>query len=167
MRMCIKYCQDTKIQIKHLMFINQDQLSLLFIFNICWKAILIVFLSLLILNNTVDVRISDIWAVRFVRSFRYTINVWNPNVQLVESINRTSKIWTKWFVFQTLSEIQTIWEWDKFGKRRNPNIPISDVYCSRYHFKLFLFRKVVNKDYPCYFPRSCQLQKKIVSKACF
>ena len=63
-----------------------------------------------------DVRISDIWAVQFVRSFGYTINFQNPSVRLVESINQTS-------------EIQTVWEWDNFGKRRNPNVRISDVYC--------------------------------------
>ena len=64
-----------------------------------------------------DVRISDIWAVRFVRSFGYTINVRNPNVRLVELINR-------------LSEIQTVWEWDNFGMRWNTNVRISDVYCN-------------------------------------
>ena len=51
------------------------------------------------------VRISDIQAVRFVLSFSYTINVRNPNFQLVELINRTSEIRTKWFGFQTLSEL--------------------------------------------------------------
>ena len=63
-----------------------------------------------------NVRISDIWAVRFVWSFGYTINVRNPNDGLVKSIN-----WT--------SEIQTVWEWDNFGKRRNLNVRISDTYC--------------------------------------
>ena len=82
-----------------------------------------------------DVRISDIRAVRFVRFVRfvrlfgYTINVRNPNVWLVESINRTSEIQTKWFGFQTLSEILTVWECDNFGKRLNPNVRISDTYC--------------------------------------
>ena len=52
-----------------------------------------------------DVPISDIWAVQFVRLFGYTINIRNPNIQLVETINRTSEIRTKWFGFQTLSEI--------------------------------------------------------------
>ena len=23
----------------------------------------------------------------------------------------------------------TVWEWDNFGKRRNPNVRISDIYC--------------------------------------
>ena len=61
-----------------------------------------------------DVWISDIRAVWFVRLFGYTINVRNPNVQLVESINRTS-------------EILTVWEWDNLGKRRNPYVRISDT----------------------------------------
>ena len=69
--------------------------------------------------------ISDIWAVPFIRSFGYTINVRNPNVPLVESNNRTSEIGTKWFGFLTLPEIRTVWEWDNFRKRRNPNIRIS------------------------------------------
>ena len=38
--------------------------------------------------------ISDIWAVPFVLSFVYTINVQNPNVWLVESNNLTSEIRT-------------------------------------------------------------------------
>ena len=70
-----------------------------------------------------DVRILDIYC---------TINVRNPNVRLVESINRTSAIWTKWFGFQTLSEIQAFWEWYNFGKRRNPNVWISDIYWHPY-----------------------------------
>ena len=76
-----------------------------------------------------DIRISDIRAVRFVRLFGYTLNVRNLNVRSVESINRTSEIQTKWFRFQTLSEIRTVWEWDNFGKRQNPNIRISDSSC--------------------------------------
>ena len=28
-----------------------------------------------------------------------------------------------------MSEIRTVWEWDIFGKRRSPNVRISDVYC--------------------------------------
>ena len=64
-----------------------------------------------------DVWISDIQFVRFVQSFGYTINVQNPHVWLVESINPTS-------------EIRTVWEWDNFGKRRDPNVGISDIYCT-------------------------------------
>ena len=63
-----------------------------------------------------DIRISDIRAVQFAWSFGYTINVRNPNVQLVESINRPS-------------EIRTVWEWANFGKRRNLNVRIWDTYC--------------------------------------
>ena len=44
--------------------------------------------------------------------FGFTINV-----RLVESINRTS-------------EIRTVWEWDNFRKRQNPNVRISDTYCT-------------------------------------
>ena len=29
-----------------------------------------------------------------------------------------------------VSEIGTVWEWDRFLERRNPNILISDVYCN-------------------------------------
>ena len=43
---------------------------------------------------TSDIRISDIQAVWFVRSFGYTINLRNPNVWLVESINQMSEILT-------------------------------------------------------------------------
>ena len=38
--------------------------------------------------------------------------------------NRTSKIRTKWFRFQTLSEIRTVWEWNNVGKQ--PNSECSD-----------------------------------------
>ena len=62
------------------------------------------------------VRISDIQAVWFVRSFSYAINGRNPNVRLVELFNRTS-------------EIRTVWDWDNFGKCQNPNVRISDTYC--------------------------------------
>ena len=48
--------------------------------------------------------------------FGYTINFRNPNIWLVESINPTS-------------EIKTFWKWDNFGKRQNPKVRISDVYC--------------------------------------
>ena len=70
------------------------------------------------------VRISDIRVVPFVRSFGYTINVRNPNDWLVETNNRTS-------------EIRTVWEWDKFGKRRNPNVRISNVYCTHILYCLY------------------------------
>ena len=76
------------------------------------------------LVRILDIRISDIRAVQFVWAFGYTINVWNPNVWLVELINRTS-------------EIQAVWEWDNFGKHRNTNVRISDIYCKRYK-KIFL-----------------------------
>ena len=46
-----------------------------------------------------------------------TINVQNLDVRLVESINQ-------------MFEIRTVWEWDNFGKRRNPSIRISDSYCT-------------------------------------
>ena len=52
--------------------------------------------------------------------------------------NRTSEIQTKWFVFQMFYEIRTDWEWDNFGKRRNPNVRISEVYCSANSNGLYL-----------------------------
>ena len=30
-----------------------------------------------------------------------------------------------------VSKIGTVWEWDRFLERRNPNVPISDVYCKQ------------------------------------
>ena len=30
----------------------------------------------------------------------------------------------------TLSEIRTVWEWNTFQKRRNPNVRISHIYCT-------------------------------------
>ena len=82
------------------------------------------------LVRILDVLISDNRVVWFFGSIGFTINVQNPNVQLVESINRTSEIRTKWFRFQTLSEMRTVWKWDNFVKRQNPNVRISDTYCT-------------------------------------
>ena len=39
-----------------------------------------------------------------------------------------------------LSEIGTVWEWDRFLERRNLNVPISDVY-----FTLDYFTELVMK----------------------
>ena len=38
-------------------------------------------------------------------------------------------VWALYMVPNQTSEIWTVWEWDNFGKRQNPNVRISDVYC--------------------------------------
>ena len=40
-------------------------------------------------------------------------NVWNPN----------KMVWIS-------DTVWTVWEWDKFWKRRSPNVRISDTYCT-------------------------------------
>ena len=53
-------------------------------------------------------------------------SVQKPNVQFGLVDNRTSEIRTKWFGFWTNAEK---WQPNSINKRRNPNVPISDVNC--------------------------------------
>ena len=97
----------------------------------------------------------DIRAVWFVQSFGYTINVRNPNVWLVESINRTSEIRTKLFGFRTVFEIRTVSQPNQILKHRNPNIRISDVTAS----KIWIFVRISDTCCNLFFDRLVSLQK--------